>query len=191
MLFDAYNPWAAWLQLNSTHPLTGRRIAHLGWIAKQQGQDFSGYDVAAAAARVKLSRGKLWGKFLFELSLLLVPVITAIAMLTSGSLPLALAAGAFSVLLTLPLRYPFRTPADTTVMGLMSDPAASPVRAQSVRLDGKAIGRVNAGFIAGEDMIYQDKTGLMAVDFRSMLGLIGDLFTGCAGCQSISTSRAV
>jgi hypothetical protein len=26
MLFDAYNPWAALVQLNSTHPLTGRRI---------------------------------------------------------------------------------------------------------------------------------------------------------------------
>jgi hypothetical protein len=63
-------------------------------------------------------------------------------------------------------------------MALMSDPAASPVRAKSVRLEGKAIGRVNAGFIAGEDMIYQDKTGLMAVDFRSMLGFIGDLFAG-------------
>jgi len=179
MLFDAYNPWAAWIQLNSTHPLTGRRIAHLGQIAREQGQEFSGYDVAAAAAAVNLNRGKLWGKFLFELLLLFLPLIATIAVLiTTGSLPLALAAGALGVLLTLPLRYPFRSPASTTVMGLMSDPAASPVRAQSVRLDGKAIGRVNAGFIAGEDMIYQDKTGLMAIDFRSMLGFIGDIFAG-------------
>ena len=178
MLFDAYNPWAPLIQLNSTHPLTGRRIAHLGRLAKEQGQDFSGYDVEAAAARVKLSRGRLWGKFLFELLLLAVPVIAVLIALTSGVWPLALAAGALGVLATLPLRYPFRAPANTTVMALMSDPAASPVRAKSVRLEGKAIGRVNAGFIAGEDMIYQDKTGLMAVDFRSMLGFIGDLFAG-------------
>jgi Zn-dependent protease with chaperone function len=178
MLFDAYNPWAPLIQLNSTHPLTGRRIAHLGRLAKEKGQDFSGYDVEAAAARVKLSRGRLWGKFLFELPLLAVPVIAALIALTSGVWPLALAAGALGVLATLPFRYPFRAPADTTVMALMSDPAASPVRAQSVRLEGKAIGRVNAGFIAGEDMIYRDKTGLMAVDFRSMLGFIGDLFAG-------------
>jgi hypothetical protein len=63
-------------------------------------------------------------------------------------------------------------------MALMSDPAASPVRARSVRLAGKAVGRVDAGFIAGEDLIYRDKTGLMAVDFRSMLGFIGDLYAG-------------
>jgi hypothetical protein len=35
MLFDTYNPWAALVQLNSTHPLTGRRVAHLGEIAKE------------------------------------------------------------------------------------------------------------------------------------------------------------
>jgi hypothetical protein len=37
---------------------------------------------------------------------------------------------------------------------------------------------VSPGFVAGEDVIFQDRTGLMAVDFRSMLGLIGDLFAG-------------
>ena len=52
MLFDAYNPWAKLIQLNSTHPLTGRRIAHLGGSPRSKGQDFGGYDVEAAAARV-------------------------------------------------------------------------------------------------------------------------------------------
>ena len=63
-------------------------------------------------------------------------------------------------------------------MGLMGNPEASPVRGMAVRLDGKAIGRVSTGFIAGEDVIFQDKTGLMAVDFRAMLGLLGNLFAG-------------
>ena len=44
--------------------------------------------------------------------------------------------------------------------------------------EGKAIGRVDPGFIAGEDFIFQDRTGLIAVDFRSMLGIIGNLFAG-------------
>src|SRR4029079_16270429 len=118
MLFDSYNPWAPLIQLNSTHPLTGRRIAHLGRLAKEQGQDFSGYDVEAAAARVKVSRGKLWGKFLFELLLLAVPVIAVLIALTPGGWPLALAAGALGVLATLPLRLPFRTPGNNTVMAL-------------------------------------------------------------------------
>ncbi len=63
MLFETYNPWAALVQLNSTNPLTGRRVAYLGEIAKAKGQAFADYDVEAAAARVHLDRGKLWGQF--------------------------------------------------------------------------------------------------------------------------------
>jgi Zn-dependent protease with chaperone function len=178
MLFDAYNPWAALVQLNSTHPLTGRRIAHLGEIAREKGQSFGDYDVEAAAKRVQLNRGRLWRRFLFELLLLVAPLLTGLLVGVLGAWPFVPAGIAAGILLTLPLRYPFRAPAGTTVMALMSDPGASPVRGQSVRLDGKPIGRVQAGFIAGEDFIFQDKTGLMAVDFRSMLGLLGNLFAG-------------
>ena len=95
-----------------------------------------------------------------------------------GAWQLAPAAIALGVLVTLPLRYPFGTPQPATVMALMGDPAASPVVGRPCALDGKAIGRVSPGFIAGEDVIFQDKTGLMAVDFRSMLGFIGNLFAG-------------
>ncbi len=178
MLFDCYNPWAPLVQLNSTHPLTGRRISHLGEIAKAKGQSFEDYDVQAAAAKVQLSRASLRGKFLFELFLLISPLVLGLVVAIMGVwqfVPAAIAAG---VLLTLPLRYPFGAPSATTVMQLMSDPAASPVRGRAVRLDGKAIGRVAAGFVAGEDVIFQDRTGLMAVDFRSMLGVIGNLFAG-------------
>lgn len=107
-----------------------------------------------------------------------MPVILGLVVGVAGAWQLVPAAVALGVLLTLFLRYPPGAPADATVMALMSDPAASPVRARSVRLEGKAIGRVQAGFVAGEDVVFRDKTGLMAVDFRSMLGAIGDLFAG-------------
>jgi Zn-dependent protease with chaperone function len=178
MLFDSYNPWAALIQLNSTHPLTGRRVAHLGEIAKAKGQAFADYDVEAAAVEVNLSRGKLWRQFFAELLLLIAPLFFGLAAGLLGAWQFAPAAIALGVLATLPLRYPFRTPQAATVMALMGDPAASPVRGQPVRLEGKAIGRVSPGFIAGEDVIFQDETGLMAVDFRSMLGVIGNLFAG-------------
>jgi Zn-dependent protease with chaperone function len=178
MLFDTYNPWAAWVQLNSTHPLTGRRIMHLEQIAHEKGQAFADYDIEAAAKRVQLSRGRLWRKFLGELLLLVAPLLLGLLVGIAGAWQLAPAAIAVGVLATLPLRYPLGTPQPATVMALMGDPAASPVRGQKVRLDGKAIGRVSPGFIAGEDVIFQDKTGLMAVDFRSMLGFLGNLFAG-------------
>jgi len=178
MLFDNFNPWARLIQLNSTHPLTGRRIAHLGEIARAKGQNFGDYDVEAAAARVQLDRGRLWSRFLGELLLLVAPLLFGIAAILIGAWQFTPAAIALGVLATLPLRYPSGPPRSTTVMALMGDPGASPVRGQAVRLEGKAIGRASPGFIAGEDVIFQDKTGLMVVDFRSMLGLIGDLFAG-------------
>ena len=85
MLFDTYNPWAALIQLNSTHPLTGRRVAHLGEIAKAKGQSFGDYDVEAAARRVHLDRGKLWGQFLGELLLLLAPILFGLAVAIMGA----------------------------------------------------------------------------------------------------------
>lgn len=178
MLFDCYNPWAKLIQLNSTHPLTGLRIQHLGEIAAANGQGFADYDIAAAAQRVQLSRAKLRGQFLAEFMLLLAPIALGLLVGVLGGWPIVPAAIAVGVLATLPLRYPLRAPTAATVMALMGDPAASPVRGQPVRLEGKAIGRANAGFIAGEDMIFQDRTGLMTVDFRSMLGLLGNLFAG-------------
>ncbi len=95
-----------------------------------------------------------------------------------GDWPLAPAAAAIGVLVTLRLRYPSGTAQPTTVAALMTNPAASPVIGRPAQLTGKAIGRANPGFIAGEDVVYQDQTGLLTVDFRSMLGFIGDLFAG-------------
>src|SRR5262249_1004086 len=144
MLFDCYNPWAALVQLNSTHPLTGKRILHLGEIAKSKGQSFGSYDVEAAAARAHLSRGKLPGQFLAESLPLIAPIILSLAVGIAGAWQLVPAAIALGVLLTLFLRYPPGAPQGATVMALMSDPAASPVRGRSVTLEGKAIGRVAA-----------------------------------------------
>jgi hypothetical protein len=59
----------------------------------------------------------------------------------------------------------------------MTNPAASPVigrwRASKARRSAAP-----TGFFAGEDVIYQDSTGILTIDFRSMLGFLGDLFAG-------------
>ncbi len=178
MLFDYYNPWARLIELNSTHPLTGMRIANLGEIAKAKGQKFDDYDIRAAAARVRLDRGALWSQFWRELAILLAPVGAAVLVGLIGAWPLAPAAFAATVIATLYLRYPSTAPQNTTVMALMTNPAASPIVGHPVRLQGTPIGRVNPGFFGGEDVIYQDKTGILPVDFRSMLGFLGDLYTG-------------
>jgi Zn-dependent protease with chaperone function len=178
MLFDNYNPWARLIELNSTHPLTGMRIAHLEAIAKEKRQAFPDYDMQAAAQRVHLDQGALWTQFWTELGLLLAPVGAFIIAAVLGAWQLAPAAAALAILATLRLRYPSGDAPNATIVELMTNPAASPVVGRLARLEGKAIGRVNPGFFGGEDVIYQDRSGLLAVDFRSMLGFLGDLFAG-------------
>jgi hypothetical protein len=154
------------------------RISHLGDIARQKAQAFPDYDLKAAALRVRLDKGALWSQFWRELGILAIPFALGLLAALLGDWMLVPAAVAIGVLVTLPLRYPSGTPEPTTVAALMTNPAASPVVGRPAQLTGKAIGRANPGFIAGEDVVYQDKTGLLTADFRSMLGFIGDLFAG-------------
>jgi hypothetical protein len=43
-------------------------------------------------------------------------------------------------------------------------------------LEGRVIGRGIPGYIFGEDMMYQDKTGIIFLNFSSIFGFIGNLF---------------
>jgi Zn-dependent protease with chaperone function len=185
MLFDIYNPWAKFIELNSTHPLTGKRIFALQAIAREKGQSFPDIDVETAARRAKVSPTALWGKFLRELILISLPWI---AMIVVGGLAvlngtpefalLAIPAAIVAWLLLIPITYPFHNPENATVVGLMGDVAASPVIGRPVRLQGEVIGRVDAGSIFGEDTVFADRTGRTFIDFRSLLGFIGDFWTG-------------
>ncbi|WP_072390984.1 zinc metalloprotease HtpX [Hyphomicrobium sp. CS1GBMeth3] len=185
MLFDIYNPWAKLIELNSTHPLTGRRIQALEAIAREKRQPFAEIDVEAAARRANVDRTALWNKFLRELALIALPtaalVIGGLATVATGGLIYILLAIPAAVLawgVLIPITYPFSAPADTTVVALMGDVAASPIVGRPVRLQGEVIGRAVAGSIVGEDTVFADKTGRMVVDFRSLFGPFGDLWTG-------------
>jgi Zn-dependent protease with chaperone function len=177
LMFEIYNPWAKIAELNSTHPLTGKRIAAMAQLAKSRGLRQL-VDVDEAAARAGLDRQSLWGLFLREACIYYLPLPVAIAVALAGFWPLAPAAFALTLLGTLLLRFPRTTPKPTTVLELMSNPRASPVFGQPVHLQGTPIGRANPGFFADEDVMLRDRTGLITVDFRSMAGFIGNFFTG-------------
>lgn len=185
MLFDIYNPWAKFVELASTHPLTGRRIQALGAIAKVKRQDFQDIDVEAAAVRAKVDPAALWRKFVREVLILAVPTLATAVPLAIGALTqsvvvalFALPLGALAWLLLIPVIYPSSPPAETNIVTLMGDVAASPVVGRPVQLEGGVIGRAVAGSVIGEDTIFADRTGRMMVDFRSLFGPFGDMWTG-------------
>ena len=185
MLFDIYNPWAKLIELSSTHPLTGKRIQALAAIARDKRQPFQDIDVEAAARAANVNRPALWRKFLRELALPILPVLTLIGLVGTGiasGVPIIALMAVPAMLLVwaalIPITYPFTQPADTDVVALMGDVAASPMVGRPVRLQGQVIGRANAGSVIGEDTIFADTTGRTTIDFRSLWGPIGDMWTG-------------
>ena len=185
MLFDIYNPWAKLIELSSTHPLTGKRIQALAAIARDKRQPFQDIDVEAAARAANVNRPALWRKFLRELALPILPVLTLIGLVGTGiasGVPIIALMAVPAMLLVwaalIPITYPFTQPTDTDVVALMGDVAASPMVGRPVRLQGQVIGRANAGSVIGEDTIFADTTGRTTIDFRSLWGPIGDMWTG-------------
>jgi Zn-dependent protease with chaperone function len=173
--FDRVSPWAKVLELGSTHPLTGNRLARLGEVARACGQPFS-FDIDAAVGRLSIDRGKLYGGFAVGLLVYVLPVVLGLAALVFLPLAWLPAAVGVGLLLQVPYRFPRSAPVDTTVLEQMSDPYASPIRGKPVALSGKPVGRGVPGYIFGEDLMFQDRTGLVFLDYASIGGFIGDLF---------------
>ena len=73
-------------------------------------------------------------------------------------------------------RFPQEPEKQTTILDQMRNPYASPIRGTSIRLTGNAIGRGMPGYIFSEDVMYQDSTGLIFLDYSSLFGFIGNLF---------------
>jgi len=65
-LWDMFNPWAWWMELNSTHPLTGKRVRALSTYAEQLGLDTE-FDMSQVIREGRnLNKRKLYGNFALD-----------------------------------------------------------------------------------------------------------------------------
>src|SRR5207253_8326264 len=107
------------LELGSTHPLTGNRLARLGEVARRYGQQFS-FDIDVAVRSLHVDRSRLYREFWAGLLVSLLPLASAIASLFF--LPLAYLPAAFGVamVLQIPYKFPRGAPAETSVLEQMT-----------------------------------------------------------------------
>lgn len=175
MVFDKINPWAKLAELNSTHPLTGNRIGHLNDISKAQGRPFF-FNIDSAVERMRIDKGRLWKSFLFGLLILSLPYLFALYALFFLPIALLPAAFAFGLILQISYKFPGGDVVETTILEQMRDPYASPVRGKPIVLSGQVVGRGIPGYIFGEDMMFQDSTGLVFLDYNSAFGFFGNIF---------------
>ncbi len=164
-LFDIFNPWAWVVQLGSTHPLTGKRIQALMNLAadKNLPQVFNFAEITIDGAG--LDKSRLYGKFFFEVLIYFAPVIGIIAgiglaLADQRLLGVILLTFGLGLLIRGVYRFPsIKKPEETTVLDLMSDPYASPLRGKPVVVSGTVIGKASAGSLFGEDLVVHDRLG--------------------------------
>jgi Zn-dependent protease with chaperone function len=197
-LWDMFNPWAWWMELSSTHPLTGKRVRALSTYAEQLGLPTE-FDMSRVVREGRqLNKQKLYGSFVFDLFLLQAEWIGLAIGLMLGAAVLAIGAGSGKVLLSLGLigfgigtliktiiMYPdFNRAPATDVLTLMSDPYASPLRGKPVKLEGEVIGRGDAGYRFGSDLKMQDPSGMIYLHYSSRFGPIGNFLFGMTQADS-------
>jgi Zn-dependent protease with chaperone function len=183
LLFDIVNPWAWILELRSTHPLVGKRIKRLCTFTTKPAFDFN------KVIRQSVDKARLWKNFIVDLlvkcSMFLTFVVFAVlfglqyAAGVNMYIPTAILFVIFLVVvacINIIYRFPTSGFTPTTILDCMADVYASPVRGKPVALHGQAVGRGKAGYVFSEDMMFQDKTGIIYLNYESAIPLFGNLF---------------
>jgi Zn-dependent protease with chaperone function len=196
-LWDLFNPWGWWTELNSTHPLTGKRVRALSTYAEQLGLDIE-FDMGRVIQEgKKLNRSRLYGHFALDVVLYIANVLGLIVGAVLGLLtgnPVGIVSGALigfgiGTLARAMVMFPdFNNAPTKDVLTLMSDPYASPLRGKPAKLDGKLIGRGNAGYQFGSDLKLQDKTGMLFLRYSSRFGPIGNFLFGASQVKPLIDS---
>ncbi|MHA1150829.1 MAG: zinc metalloprotease HtpX [Promethearchaeota archaeon] len=196
--WDLENPWARYFQLFSTHPLPAKRILRLNSLCsefklkpeidlsgtKKVREEQAGKSMLPEFITDIVIKVGPWIIF-FMLLFMTVGVIIAAAfgpiifaeLLTLENLILFWAIGFFIIGLTVVARTSFmfgRHYQPYKVRTLVSQIKASPIRSYPAVIEGMIVGRGTPGIWWGEDLYFQDSTGLMYVDYRSGLPIIGD-----------------
>lgn len=197
-LWDMFNPWGWWMELNSTHPLTGKRVRALSTYAEQLGLPTE-FDMGKVMGEGKtLNKSKLYGNFFLDVVLygaetigFVLGLIIGLFMLSTSNNPglllgTPLIGLGIGILIKSFVMFPdYSKAVPTDILTLMSDPYASPLRGQPAKLEGELIGRGDAGYQFGSDLKLQDSSGMLYLHYASRFGPIGNFLFGMKRVESL------
>lgn len=186
MKWDLWNPWAKFYEFSSTHPLPAKRIIRLERSAQKFGQ------VPAYAFRqVKLE--SYWDEFAadlfmnsipllsFFIVLVLIPLLFAVNNLDMSygiflGFTLGMTVGGFFSLLKTRFKYRKGGFPKRTVADLVGEVKVSHIRPVPATLLGRIIGRGIPGLIWSDDLVLQDESGFMVINYRQPLAILEFIF---------------
>jgi hypothetical protein len=178
-LWDLYNPWAWWLELISTHPLTGRRIQVLTYYAEQMELNTEFSMAAIAKEGNKLNQSKLRLNFALDWLAIALPFIGILGgvqiqgMYENVTVLQAVFWGfGIGTWIQTFLVYPFPSNKllSSDIFNLMADPYTSPVRGRPITLSGKLLGNLEQKTALNTDLQFQDPTGVITPNYTTRLG---------------------
>lgn len=177
MQWDMWNPWAGYYELHSTHPLPARRIELLGKQASFMGQQpYVRFDLEQPES--------YWDEFLVDVGFLFLPWLLAAAAGGWGAVNgmgtraawMAGAAWGLGAIIRTWFSYEGDGYPAKNVSALLKHVKVSAVRGVSGNLRGKIIGKGIPGMIFSEDLVLQDLSGYIFLDYAQPLALFQWIF---------------
>jgi heat shock protein HtpX len=181
MKWDLWNPWAAFFELGSSHPLPAKRIRSLERQADSMGK--------ATRFSFRLEKPEsYWDEFLVDLFANYLPLLGALvggligaALFLLFEAPFA-AAGVFFLAISAAwwmkrwFSYNHDFSQHRTVVSLVDEVKVSAVRSIPCTIEGEIIGRGVPGLFYSDDLVLQDSSGFLIADYRQPIRFLEFLF---------------
>lgn len=181
MQWDLWNPWAFVHELHSTHPLPAKRLKALEKLSRRLGQK-PAFDFPERPLE------SYWDEFLIDLVTASLPYVGAMVGVAFGSIlvPLgaswlavigsALLVGGSGYLAKVMFTHPRGQFPLKRVERLVSEVEVSGVRSVPCTVQGTLIGRGIPGLAISADLVLQDATGFIVLQYHQPLTLLEWLF---------------
>ena len=182
MQWDLKNPWGTWYELNSTHPLTARRVLAMNRIARKLGLPVEQSLEPKSVHRVYS------GNFPVEVAVFVLPLIGALLGLLAsyvlggnhGMLEpygYAMIGAGLGWLMKTVCCYPGISEKCRDVRSLVSEELnVSAVNPVPCYIEGTIIGRGVPGLFFSKDLVLHDGTGFLTLLYRQPFGFLEFLF---------------
>jgi heat shock protein HtpX len=181
MRWDLWNPWGMIYELSSSHPLPAKRIRSLERQAESMGR-------APRFSFRAVQPESYWDEFLLDLIANYLPLVGFAVGLAVGAAAYLVfgmqvgAAGVFLIVLAAAwwikrwYSYPTDFSKPLKVRELLATVKVSAVRSVPGTVGGRIIGRGVPGLFYSEDLVMQDDTGFIILDYRQPLRILEFLF---------------
>jgi heat shock protein HtpX len=181
MKWDLWNPWAGFFELNSSHPLPAKRIKAL----ERQTKALNKTPRFSFAAERPES---YWDEFLVDVFMNYLPLFGILAGIAAAAalgltlglswklLGVVLLAGSGAWWLQRLFSYRHKFTEKRKVKSLIGEVKVSRIRSIPCTIEGKIIGRGVPGLFYSDDLVMQDDTGFIILDYRQPIRFLEFLF---------------